>query len=351
MPKSTEKPTLPHTNQPAAFQRYADEHEKKGSKELEVIRFRWKINSVKDRIQATFEKEKALASIKIERNMRWPSVWNAPYFLIPENEVDSDIINTILIKSWETQGSACPSLPRCFIDDDILSERGNFKITAFLFYYLKNIPGIRKDIKRIVGIQEYRKGMGDGAASWLKIGQHSIENTFHLQTWNQFRGDAKQYMMWRNCLKLLEADPSTATWFPGIRGVEWMRKNGNVYPKVDGMDDDKVGLVCGRDEKMEQKLAFEKSCNFNERRIIYDIKMREFIKEKYGVEIESLANKWSRMCWNCCLPKEGLLRCSKCDIAKYCGKDCQREDWKVHKELHGLEKYLKPIEEGGLPLS
>ena len=187
-----------------------------------------------------------------------------------------------------------------------------------------------------------------GAGSWLKIGQHQIENTLHLSVWNQLKCDPMQYLIWRQSLKLVEGDPTKAKM---NYGVDYLRKHGHVYPKVDGIDDDKIGLVCGRDEKMEQKLAFEKSCNFNERRIIYDIKMREFIKEKYGVKIESLANKWSRMCWNCCLPKEGLLRCSKCDIAKYCGKNCQREDWKVHKELHGLERYLKPIEEGGLPLS
>ena len=349
MPKSTKKPTLPHTNQPAAFQRFADEHEKKGSKEIEAIRERWIVDSAKDRIEATFQKEKALASIKIEPNFRWQQFWTTPPFLIPEKEVDSDIINTILIKSWETQGSACPDLVRCFTYDDILSEKGNFKMTAFLFYYLKKIPGIRKDITRVVGIQEYVDGNGMGAGSWLKIGQHKIENTFHYNVWNQVGADPFRFMMWKIGTKLIEADPTKAKL---DFGTEYLRKHGHCYPKVDGIDDKKIGLVCGPDEKMEQKLAFEKSCNFNERRIIYDIKMREFIKEKYGVEIESLANKWSRMCWNCfTTPAECLLRCSKCDIAKYCGKTCQREDWKVHKELHGLEKYLKPIEEAGLSLS
>ena len=105
MPKSTEKPTLPHTNQPAAFQRYADEHEKEGCNCIETIRYVWKINSAKDRMFATFEKERALAGMELERNMRWAPFWNIPPFLIPEREVDSDIINTILIKSWEIQGS------------------------------------------------------------------------------------------------------------------------------------------------------------------------------------------------------------------------------------------------------
>jgi positive regulator of sigma E activity len=26
------------------------------------------------------------------------------------------------------------------------------------------------------------------------------------------------------------------------------------------------------------------------------------------------------------------LRCSKCKAIKYCGKECQNEDWKEHKQ-------------------
>ena len=33
--------------------------------------------------------------------------------------------------------------------------------------------------------------------------------------------------------------------------------------------------------------------------ITYDFEMRKFIKEKFGVEIESPVKKWSKLCWNC----------------------------------------------------
>ena len=32
--------------------------------------------------------------------------------------------------------------------------------------------------------------------------------------------------------------------------------------------------------------------------ITYDFEMRKFIKEKFGVEIESPVKKWSKLCWN-----------------------------------------------------
>ena len=69
---------------------------------------------------------------------------------------------------------------------------------------------------------------------------------------------------------------------------------------------------------------------------LYDINMRKFIKVKYGVEIENLAKKWIKLCWNCFAAAEELKMCSKCKAARYCGKDCQVQDWKAHKMLHKI---------------
>ena len=69
---------------------------------------------------------------------------------------------------------------------------------------------------------------------------------------------------------------------------------------------------------------------------LYDISMRKFIKEKYGIEVENLVKKWSKLCWNCFVSNEDVKKnkCSKCGISRYCGRDCQVEDWKVHKKVH-----------------
>ena len=79
--------------------------------------------------------------------------------------------------------------------------------------------------------------------------------------------------------------------------------------------------------------------------IMHDTKMRKFIKEKYGVEIESLAKKWSKLCWNCFAAAENLKKCSKCRIARYCGKDCQAQDWKkvhmIHSSCYAIYKTIK----------
>lgn len=45
--------------------------------------------------------------------------------------------------------------------------------------------------------------------------------------------------------------------------------------------------------------------------------------------ISSLASSESFNCLNCHKPKPSF-RCSKCGIAKYCSKECQREDFNSH---------------------
>ncbi|KAF9490419.1 hypothetical protein BDN71DRAFT_1454278 [Pleurotus eryngii] len=43
-------------------------------------------------------------------------------------------------------------------------------------------------------------------------------------------------------------------------------------------------------------------------------------------------------CRGGCGVEEATLRCSKCQVIRYCSKQCQLEDWKYHKSICGLEK-------------
>ena len=36
-----------------------------------------------------------------------------------------------------------------------------------------------------------------------------------------------------------------------------------------------------------------------------------------------------KVCFVCLQPSK--LKCSRCDAIQYCGKECQKKDWKVHK--------------------
>ena len=80
-------------------------------------------------------------------------------------------------------------------------------------------------------------------------------------------------------------------------------------------------------------VASDLRCGF----MFYDLEMRKFIKENYGVEIENPVKKWGKLCWNCYAAVADLKKCpkcAKCRIARYCGKDCQDQDWKFHEIIH-----------------
>jgi hypothetical protein len=41
--------------------------------------------------------------------------------------------------------------------------------------------------------------------------------------------------------------------------------------------------------------------------------------------------RFTTTCASCGVTKASLQQCSKCGMCHYCGKDCQRRDWEIHK--------------------
>ena len=48
---------------------------------------------------------------------------------------------------------------------------------------------------------------------------------------------------------------------------------------------------------------------------------------------QSTAQSEAKLCYCCKKPKTNLKKCSNCFTAQYCGKNCQRSDWKNHKGI------------------
>ena len=184
-------------------------------------------------------------------------------------------------------------------------------------------------IKRIIGLGiKY-----DGTAypnSFLKIGEngHFIDNAYSIALMTYVVSEIPMDL-------LVDEDPGT-TKKSFARGYNDLDHNAGVGKA-------NLRLVCGQDEKMEQHISFSCHIDFSLSFCLdlYDIEMRKYIKRKYGVEIESLTKKWSRLCWKCFEAKSGLKKCSKCLVAQYCNKECQVQDWTVHKKLHDMESEIK----------
>ena len=185
----------------------------------------------------------------------------------------------------------------------------------------------------MIGLLE--NSLGVCPHSYLVIDTHGIDNTNH-QLWK-----TKIFHVTKLHIdKLIDEDPGTTKRQFSPDFCEFLN--------TEGYSSKNLRMVLSQDEKWEQKYAFGTAFSGYCGSILYDIAMRRFIKEKYGVEIESLVKKWNRLCWNCFDENDHLMRCSKCHIALYCNKNCQQNDWKIHKLMHKAETWIRKIQKAEL---
>ena len=236
----------------------------------------------------------------------------------------SEIINDILIKSWETQASSCRDISN---EEDMVLMSGQIKdIHGMLMYYFKCL-NVADDIKQVIGVNEAEEYFGIFAqmsSSFLKsVHGHVIDNTFS----NESKSRKNMHL-----INYIDEDPVHPRFASNPRFIS-------------GVGAKRERLLFTPDEEMEKHTAFYTHLYQPFNVATYDVKMRKYIKEKYGVDIESLVKKWSKLCWNCFKPFEDLKKCAKCKLAVYCGKKCQIEDWKIHKICHDLfDKNLESLE-------
>jgi len=278
----------------------------------------------KDPIKAMIEIEKDLETLTLVHNHIWRKEWKDSPHLLPKYAKNWEIINDILIKSWETQASSCRDISQ---EEDMVLLSGQIKdVHGMLLYYFKCL-NVADDIKQVIGVIDSGNnktiypngyvGTAQMSTSFLKTGfGNVIENVYSNNNTLRYNMDLCEY---------IDEDPAHPRFTSNPRFISRV-----------GAKNER--LLFTPDEEMEKHTAFYthlyENQSFNV--ALYDVKMRKYIKEKYGVEIESLVKKWSKLCWNCFKPFEDLKKCAKCKIAVYCGKKCQAQDWKTHKIRHDL---------------
>ena len=280
---------------------------------LETLR-QFELISREDRLKATIAFEKNLAGMKVVGKYKYSLYSKLPTSLLPKSEENAQMINEILIKSWETQVSFVPSVKG---NEPVLVSNACRFLNGFLMYYFKNLK-IADNMKRVIGVQ--RGGQQSIVHSYLMVGDHVIDNTFCEKSIKFTRDNPTLGVMLHLNLETFDVDPANPDYAV------------NPITSEVGLENER--LVHGNDEKIEQVIVWFLAPISVNPIAIFDVHMRKFIKEKYGVEIKSLANKWIKLCWNCFAATEELWMCSKCKTARYCGKNCQAQDWKVHKILH-----------------
>ena len=143
------------------------------------IQKKWAPIAKKDPIEAPLAVEKDLGRIPVVRGSKWGDSFfsELPTSNVPKNVKNAETINAILVKSYETQGSYCPSNPH-FHDYDPLPHplaapwSGRI-VNGLLMYYFRSM-NMADNMERIVGLLRRTKVV---AHSWLKLNDHVIDNT------------------------------------------------------------------------------------------------------------------------------------------------------------------------------
>jgi hypothetical protein len=275
---------------------------------------------------------------KVESGRLLPPALTSPPWRIPLAS-DHDLaskINSILSKSMETQSSKIPGSDEF---DNFIISNSCLAVSGLMRYYLTCLGLAPQDVSVVFGILLWDAGARDGPDDfegtphvWLDILGHPIDNTHvalpedseeHLEYFYQ----AKQANYYRNVdplksnLKLyLGSKETTVT----------TRHNLKVFRTYITHDTSGGDLV-------EKYLVFALECaNLNPSVKMFDILMRKFFKDDLNIPVGDLVYKWRSLCWSCSkkASEEKLKTCTQCNLAKYCDKECQKNDWKAHKLLH-----------------
>jgi hypothetical protein len=109
-----------------------------------------------------------------------------------------------------------------------------------------------------------------------------------------------------------------------------------------GIHDIKVFATFSKPEHIEKFLVFgsEVMIDIAPYMKAYDMLMRNYLAQEFNVHPIDIKDKWTNQCWNCTNTQTNLLSCSFCKIAKYCSRECQKEDFDVHKMLHKTKRDL-----------
>ena len=282
----------------------------------------------RDRRKAIERVEEEIKDLTVVRNYIWPSTWKSLPYILPKCAPNAEIINDLVMKSWETQGSSCREIFDPEFPDQVIMTNNCREITSCLMYYIKSL-NVADGIKRVVGLKNV---FGQCIThSFLKTEEgYIIDNIFNKAMYDHFTFEDVYKMK----MKYLDVDPAD----PSFQVME------EEYINKSYIGRENQRLLYGADEKVGQFVAFVMVLKIQGAPFdllhggihIYDFHMRKYIKEKYGVEIQNFVQKWSSLCWYCYSRgnESSLKKCMACKIATYCGKQCQEQDWKVHKIIH-----------------
>jgi len=189
-------------------------------------------------------------------------------------------------------------------------------------------PSIGPTIEMIAVHKNYRgRGLLEELWFWVK---RFIEDNMPLESLNK---EASARCIQIKATKLtnteIELDETGSTVTDKLFFYEWagfsIRRQIHLLPKATPFQapiDEEAVLYISLPSKQDIRARAETR--------FYDCEASEFKKWR--------RIKGSRHCWACLSIKKGLLRCSRCRLALYCNKTCQKKHFKYHKHWCGKNR-------------
>ncbi len=277
---------------------------------------------------------------KVETGRPIPSLladtppWQLPSKVLPNAEK----INTILSKSMEIQSSKITGSDDF---DSFIISNSCLAVSGLLRYYFVNSGLLQaKEVTLTFGVllwdDQAREGPDDYDGTpqvWLDVKGCPIDNT-HVSLPLESEELIEYFYKAKKSNQYVKEDPLKSRhklYLGSPEAMETTKHNLKVYRTFISED-----LKNG--EGVEKYLVFALECiGLNPSVKMYDLLMRKYLKDEHGFQVDDLVDKWSSRCWSCSLNKseeKELKKCTECKMAKYCGKECQKSDWKAHKLLH-----------------
>ena len=171
------------------------------------------MDAKKDRMEALVEVDNIICRLNLNLGVvkyKWDDYLYSklPTSTLPKTVKNSEIINTILIKSWETQGSDDPIIRKKDNKSEPLMTNNCQIVNGLLMYYFKSL-NIADNMKRVVGSSvDPAKPKEAVAHSFLKLGDHVIDNTFALATMEHWKNYSAEYFQYRLTDEYIDGDPA-----------------------------------------------------------------------------------------------------------------------------------------------
>jgi len=288
----------------------------------------------------TFSEVLHLLSKKAVLGRGIPEKYDIPPWRLPHTQQHSNQINNLVQHSMMAQAA---QIPNSGDFADFVLSNASLAVSGLLRHYL-SVLGVRADI--VFGVllwdEVARSGPDDYEGTphvWLNVGGLPLDNN-HVA----FPTSADNLEYFFECKKMnayVEEDPlkTKLKLFLGLEEDEESKEVVRHNLRV-------LQTFSHPNHVMKYLAVSLKHAELNPGVKMYHLLMQEWMRRNWGTPAPDVEEELSLSCWACGVEVEDpavLKTCTDCKVARYCNRDCQRQEWKVHKLLHKEISHTKDI--------